>query len=246
VGTACGIALWVSLSAAEPQPRLTVDLGGGVGIEFVLIRPGSFSMGSEKGEEPVHTVTISKPFYLGKYEVTQEQWQALMGVNPSEFKGPKNPVESVSWEDCQAFVEKLNAKAGAGAFRLPTEAEWEYACRAGTSTEFCFGDAKAALGEYGWYKGNSESKTHPVGTRRPNAWGLYDMHGNVREWCQDGYGDYGADAATDPKGREGDTTRVHRGGAWEDDSGDCRAASRHGEAPGFVIDFGCRLVRTVP
>ena len=141
-------------------------------------------------------MTITKPFYLGKYEVTQEQWEAVMGSNPSHFKGPKNPVEQVSWDDCQQFLVKLNAKSGGqgSKFVLPTEAQWEYACRAGSTGKFCFGDDEKQLGEYAWYEANSGDKTHPVGEKKPNTFGLHDMHGNVWEWCQDWYGEYGAEA----------------------------------------------------
>ena len=148
-------------------------------------------MGSDKGnddEKPMHEVRISKPFYLGKYEVTQGQWQAVMGNNPSRFKGdPNRPVEQVAWEDVQAFMRKLNAIEGGTTYRLPTEAEWEYAARAGTTTAYSFGDDPRLLGEYAWYSENAKGKTHPVGQKKSNAWGLHDMHGNVWEWVQDWY-----------------------------------------------------------
>ena len=172
----------------SPPKELTVDLGKGIKLEMVLIPAGEFLMGSPDSdkeaypfEKPQHRVRITKPFYLGKYLVTQEQWEAVMGNNPSRFKGPKNPVEQVSWEDCQKFLGKLNAKVGSGAgkFQLPSEAQWEFACRAGSKMRYCFGDDEKQLGEYAWYDANSGDKTHPVGEKKPNAWGLYDMHGKA-------------------------------------------------------------------
>ena len=192
--------------AALPGPKksLAIDLGGGVTMEFVLILPGSFTMGSDKGqqsdEKPAHKVTLTKPFYLGKFEVTQEQWEKVMGSNPSNFKGPKLPVEQVSWNDCQSFLAKLQEKSNGQKFALPTEAQWEYACRAGSTGDYCFGDGDANLGEYAWYSSNAGNQTHPVGGKKPNAWGLYDMHGNVCEWCNDASGSYSSGAVSDPMG----------------------------------------------
>jgi formylglycine-generating enzyme required for sulfatase activity len=205
-------------SAAATPAELTLDLGGGVTMKMVLIRPGKFMMGSpdsEKGrgvhEGPQHEVTISKPFYMGVTEVTQEQYEAIMGKNPSGWKGATNPVENVSWDDVAQFCKKLSEKTRQ-AVRLPTEAEWEYACRAGTQTAFSFGDDPSALGDYAWWDGNSGKTTHPVGQKKPNAWGLYDMHGNVCEWCADWYGDYPNGAVQDPQGPASGTYRVLRGG----------------------------------
>jgi formylglycine-generating enzyme required for sulfatase activity len=212
------------------KDKITVDLGGGVSIEMVLIRPGSFTMGSEKGEDDekaVHKVTLTKPFYLGKFEVTQRQWQAVMGANPSQFKDPDNPVEMVSWEDCQAFLQKLSEKVPGVTFKLPTEAQWEYACRAGSDAAYSFGDDASRLGEYAWFLDNSASKAHPVGKKKPNAWGLYDMHGNVCEWCADWYeSSYGPDAATDPAGPASGEARVLRGESWVGIAAELRAARR--------------------
>jgi len=199
-----------------PGTVKVIDLGGGVTMEFVLIHPGSFMMGSDEGSSaiegvPVHKVTLTKPFYLGKYEVTQEQWEKIMGANPSYFQGPKNPVDSVTWNDCQSFVAKLNAKVPGRTFRLPTEAEWEYACRAGSTGAYCFREGEGSLAEYAWYGSAANNTTHPVGGKKPNAWGLYDMHGNVLEWCADWYADYPASAVTDPQGPISGSRRVHRG-----------------------------------
>ena len=165
------------------------------------IEPGTFLMGAADLGFTEHEVTISRGFYLGKYEITQGQWESVMGSNPSYFGGSNRPVEQVSWNDVQEFIGRLNEAAGEEVYRLPTEAEWEYACRAGTTTRWSFGDDEGQLGEYAWYTGNnSPYGTKEVGTKRPNPWGLYDMHGNVWEWCQDWYGSYTSDSQIDPAG----------------------------------------------
>ena len=225
--------------AAAAAPAKTYK--NSIGMEFVLIPAGTFQMGCEPPEAgkcephegPRHTVTISKPFYLGKYEVTQAEWQAVMGSNPSKFKGANRPVENVTWPDAQEFVKKLNAKEGHKRYRLPTEAEWEYAARAGSTTAYSFGDDAGQLGNYAWHKGNSGEETHPVGQKQPNAWGLHDMHGNVDEWVHDWYGEYeGAGAVTTPlrSGEEDatgpDSAHVIRGGSWFHDAGRCRSTYR--------------------
>ena len=220
-----------------PQENLTVDLGDGVTMDFVLIHPGSFTMGSDtsaaKNEKPAHKVTLTKPYYLGKYEVTQEQWEKLMGSNPSNFKGAKKPVEMVTWNDCQYFLAKLKEKLPGQSFRLPTEAEWEYACRAGSTGDYCYGDGEDSLAEYAWYSGYSGSMAHPVGAKKPNAWGLYDMHGNVWEWCADWVGDYPLGSLTDPTGPEKGSAWVFRGGSYGDAATACRSANRYGFGPAF-------------
>ena len=237
--------------ATEKPKEISFDLGRGVKMELVLIQPGSFMMGDDKGdaeEKPVHKVTISKPFYMGKFEVTQEQWQAVMGANPSHFKGAKNPVDRVSWEACQTFIKKLNEKFAASGvtFALPTEAQWEYACRAGSSTrDTAFGDSEAELAEYAWFEGNAGGKTHPVGQKKPNAWGLYDMHGNVWEWCADWYdGNYYKESpAIDPTGPTAVTSRVLRGGSWSDPAPYCRSSYRYCLPPWFCVHcYGVRVV----
>ena len=173
----------------------------------------------------------------------------MMGTNPSSFKRPQNPVQEVSWVDAVGFCRKLSAlpaeKAAAYEYRLPTEAEWEYACRAGTTTSYGFGDSASQLSEYGWFDDNSGSKTHPVGEKKPNAWGLHDMHGNVWEWCQDGYGAYPSGTATDPTGESSGTLRVVRGGGWYGDARFCRSADRDGDAPGLRTSYkGFRVLRS--
>jgi formylglycine-generating enzyme required for sulfatase activity/predicted DNA-binding WGR domain protein len=194
------------------------DLGNGIKLEMMLIPAGKFMMGSPESETSEydyatrHEVTLTKPFYLGKFAVTQEQWEGVMGDNPSETKGAKLPVTDVSWDDCQEFIKKLNGITK-GKYRLPTEAEWEYACRAGTSTAYSFGvnitpkDANSSESEIG--------KPVEVGSYKPNAFGLYDMHGNVWEWCEDWYGDYPKGAVIDPKGPATGEYRVLRGGSFE-------------------------------
>jgi formylglycine-generating enzyme required for sulfatase activity len=230
------------------EKELTADLGSGVKMELVWVPAGSFQMGSPDSEQdwavtqgakrewvepegPVDTVELDG-FWMGKYEVTQEQYEAVMGKNPSNFKGAKNPVEQVSWNDAADFCRKAS-QTGKG-FRLPTEAEWEYACRAGSRTRFCFGDLDGSLGDYAWYDGNSGKQTHPVGEKKPNAWGLYDMHGNAWEWCGDWYADrYGAGSAKNPTGPSSGSSRVRRGGGWGSSARDCRGAIRGGGVPDY-------------
>jgi len=218
-------------------------------MKMVLIRPGKFMMGQGSDQ---HEVAISKPFYMGVTEVTRAQYQAVMGTIPSFSKGPTNPVGGVSWNDTTEFCKKLSGKTRQ-TVRLPTEAEWEYACRAGTQTAFSFGDDPSALGDYAWHRGNSGGRSLPVGQKKPNAWGLYDMHGNVWEWCADWYGKYPSRAfwegpATDPSGPASGTARVLRGGSWlNDDTGAFRCAYRHDSAPAArIVDGGFRCARTLP
>ncbi|MBW2251168.1 MAG: formylglycine-generating enzyme family protein, partial [Deltaproteobacteria bacterium] len=163
-----------------------------IGMELVLILSGSFRMGGDKKleqaedhETPRHLVKISKAFFMGKYEATQAQWSEMMNNNPSEFKDDIRPVERVSWNDVQAFIQKLNTKEETNKYRLPTEAEWEYASRASLESSYGFDSNTNILSQYAWYRNNSADETHPVGQLKPNAWGLHDMHGNVHEWCQD-------------------------------------------------------------
>jgi formylglycine-generating enzyme required for sulfatase activity len=182
---------------------------------------------------PSHHVTISKPFFLGKFEVTQKQWESVMGINPSEFKGQNNPVENVSWDDAQIFIRRLNKMEGHGRYRLPTEAEWEYAARAGSTGAYSFGDDDRQLWRYAWYNANSSHSTHPVGQKKPNGWGLFDMHGNVLEWVNDRLdvagSSYSIDPVTDPVGQPSGSFRFTRGGNWTQDAGWCRSASRIGQ-----------------
>lgn len=246
-------------ASKSPPKEIAVDLGGGVKLEMLLIPAGGFLMGSPDSdkratpdETPQHWVRINKPFYMGKYPVTQEQWETVMGSNPSQLKGPKNPVEMISWDDCQAFLGKLNAKASGqgGRFALPTEAQWEYACRAGSTTKYYFGDDESQLGDYAWCNATSEGKTsHPVGLKKPNAWGLYDMQGNVWELCQDWYDDgyYVLSPADDPAGPAEGTDRVHRGGIWTNSPTGCRSAYRTYSPPQFRdCRQGMRIIRLLP
>jgi formylglycine-generating enzyme required for sulfatase activity len=231
-----------SLYASQPEVR------NSIGMEFVLIPAGEFLMGSNDGradERPVHKVGISQPFYLGRYTVTQAQWEAVMGNNPSCVKSdPNRPVDNISWEEVQKFIQWLNAREDGKSYRLPTEAEWEYAARAGSSTAYCFGNDESRLGEYAWYEANAGGQTHPVGQLRPNAWGLYDIHGNVWEWVQDWYEEYPAEAVTDPQGPSSGSDRVHRGGSWCNYARLCRSAHCDFDTPGFRYSYlGFRLLR---
>ena len=221
------------------------DLGKEVKLEMILIPAGKFMMGSpvsEKGrggDETQHEVVLTKSFYMGKYEVTQEQWEAVMRNNPSSRKGAKFPLTDISWEDCQNFIKKLNAKTDGG-YRLPTEAEWEYACRAGTSTAYYFGDSLTKNDA-----NYNTLSTKPVGNYKPNVFGLYDMHGNAREWCEDWYGDYPSGAATDPKGPAKGEDRVLRDGSFYLAASKARSSGRIGGSPTFRFsNNGFRLART--
>jgi formylglycine-generating enzyme required for sulfatase activity len=202
-------------------------------MEFVLIPAGEFMMGSDdwsSKELPMHEVTIDDAFYLGKYEVTQKQWIEIMSDNPSYFIGDNNPVETVSWNDVQEFVAKLNEMEGTNKYRLPSEAEWEYACRAGTTTYYSFGDDESELGEYAWYDVNSGGIPHPVGQKKPNPWGLYDMHGNINEWVQDKMHNTYENAPIDGSAWEEGSSPfvVSRGGAFFSAAEYCRSSYRGG------------------
>ncbi len=218
---------------------LTLDLGGGVKMELVLVPAGEFMMGSPKSEAsrrsdegPTHRVRMTRAFYMGKCEVAQAQYERVMGKKPSKFKGPTNPVEMVSWNDAVEFCSKLSQRTGRKA-RLPTEAEWEYACRAGTTTRFCSGDSDKAVGDYAWHSGNAGKKTRPVGGKRANAWGLHDMHGNVWEWCSDPYdsGYYRKSPPEDPRGPKKGRFYVLRGGSYSNSDKYCRSAHRYSGRP---------------
>jgi len=230
-----------------------------IGMKLVLIPAGEFLMGSvdsdedtDDAEKPQHRVRITKPFYLGAYEVTQGQYERVMGANPSTFEGTDRPAERVSWDDSQEFCRGLSdlpdEKAAGRVYRLPTEAEWEYACRAGTTTQYCFGDREELLGEYAWYD-DSESITHPAGKKKPNAWGLFDMHGNVWEWCADWHAAdyYEQSPVDDPHCSSGAPFRVIRGGSWLQDAEYCRSAARHGKIPLYRdVDVGFRVALVPP
>jgi formylglycine-generating enzyme required for sulfatase activity len=232
-----------------PGETRTVD-----GIEFQWCPPGTFTMGSPSNEEdrnpdePQHVVTISRGFWLGKYEVTQAQWEAVMDSNPSKFDGDDRPVELVSWNDAQEFIDALNdAKGVAAPYRLPTESEWEYACRAGTTARFYWGDDpfEDDIDDYAWYFDNNGLATNDVGAKLPNAWGLHDMSGNVYEWCHDRYGAYPAGPVTNPEGPAIGVYRVLRGGAWASNPANCRSAYRLYGTPDSQGDqIGFRLLLT--
>jgi formylglycine-generating enzyme required for sulfatase activity len=242
-----------------PQPDLSEPpsaekFSNSLDMHFVLIPAGTFMMGSgieqegDEDEQPQHQVTLSRPFYVQTTPVTQGQWHQVMGENPSFFRecGEDCPVENVSWDEVQEFIEKLNRMGGTDQYRLPTEAEWEYACRAGSTGSFCFGEDVAELGKYGWYEENSGKSTHPVGLLKANPWGLYDVHGNACEWCQDWYGQYPPGPVTDPQGPAVGEHRVLRGGSWDGDADDLRSAYRLRFSPGYRYNHvGFRVARNL-
>lgn len=219
----------VATKASYSNGTLTVN---GIKYNMVWVDGGTFRMGatSEQGseisdEKPVHSVTLSG-YYIGKTEVTQALWQAVMGSNPSYFEGDDLPVEQVSWDDCQEFIRKLNSLTGQN-FRLPTEAEWEFACRGGNNSRGYKYSGSNYIDNVAWYDGNSGDKTHPVATKSPNELGIYDMSGNVWEWCADWYGDYSSGRQTNPKGTYGGSHRVNRGGSWIRYARNCRSSFRY-------------------
>lgn len=236
-------------NAPITDPTLPDTITNSIGMKLKLIQPGTFRMGNpenepghEVDETPACEVTLTKPFYIGIYEVTQEQWHSVMGNNPSKFVSPHRPVEEVSWKDTQEFLKRLSEKEKAE-YRLPTEAEWEYACRAGSKTNYYWGDVWSD--EYGWCDRNSGGKSQEVGMKRPNAWGIFDMSGNVYEWCQDLYDKYPPTSKrVDPKGALNSEYRVLRGGGWFVQLQKCRSANRANRPPtdkrGYV---GFRVVR---
>ena len=252
--------LWFAACGSDSStgPKTPEDVAAS--MEFVWIEPGEFMMGSPASEigrdddETQHRVTLTKGFYLGKYEVTQGQWEEVMGTTPwigQEYvqANPNHPAVYVSWDDAQAFISKLNAAAGKQIYRLPTEAEWEYAARAGTTTRWSFGDDESQVVNYAWYYENTGNAgkdfAQPVGTKLPNPWGLYDMHGNVFEWCQDWYADNPASAQIDPEGPSTGSHRVMRGGAFFSLAQSVRSARRHIIFPGGRDSgVGFRLLRT--
>ena len=220
----------------------------GVSFEMVRVEGGTFRMGAtseqeddaDSDEKPVHSVTLSS-YYIGKTEVTQALWQAVMGSNPSNFKGADLPVECVSWDDCQEFIRKLNSMTGQN-FRLPTEAEWEFAARGGNKSLGYKYSGSNMLSNVAWFYDNSSSKTHPVGTKAPNELGIYDMSGNVWEWCSDYWGDYSSSSQYNPTGPNSGSLRVYRGGCWYYDARNCRVSYRSFSYPtSRSIFLGLRL-----
>ena len=248
--TATGFSSTPSLSSSSNT--ISIPVKNGITIDMVKVEAGTFMMGATSemqdpyyddwDEKPVHQVTLINDYYMGKYEVTQALWKTVMGSNPSIFKGNDLPVEQVSWNDCQEFVSKLNSMTGRK-FRLPTEAEWEYAARGGKKSRGYQYSGSSNISDVAWYDGNSGRKTRPVGTKQANELGLYDMTGNVWEWCQDGYGSYVSSSQTNPTGAVNRLYRVCRGGGWYSIARDCRLSKRYCVVPGSRDDsYGLRLV----
>ena len=237
------------LEVLPDEPELAKKFTNSIGMKFVLIQPGEFMMGSNEAnnEKPPHLVEITQPFYLGVYPVTQAEYQAVIGTNPSHFtKNARLPVEQVNWIDSLTFCEELNRltveRQRQAHYRLPTEAEWEYACRAGSTGKWCTGDDVSSLYDYAWLDKNSARRPHPVGEKKPNAWGLYDMHGNVWEWCADYYGNYSPAMLTDPQGPTTGSSRVGRGGSWTCGPVRSQSSYRSNNDPSNRYDFlGFRL-----
>ena len=240
----------LSSSSSSPSGNtITIPVKNGISIEMVKVEAGSFNMGATpemqapyEVEKPVHRVTLTNNYYIGKYEVTQALWKIVMGSNPSNFKGDNLPVENVSWNNCQKFISKLNKLTGKS-FRLPTEAEWEFAARRGNKSRGYLYSGSNAIGDVAWYEGNSSFMTHAVGTKQPNELGIYDMTGNVWEWCQDWYDSYSSSPQTNPTGAVSGSYRVDRGGSWNCLARSCRASCRDRCTPDYRNNScGLRLV----
>lgn len=270
---------WISGCGQKPEPKAAIQptaaapaaTAQGGGDKMASIPAGKFVRGDAHGEvdeQPAREIAISA-FLMDKTEVTQKSYEALMGKNPSKYKGADRPVEQVSWFDAIQYCNRRSTKEGlapcydvaagtcnfdATGYRLPTEAEWEYACRAGTKTKYAFGDDAARLGDVAWFKDNAGKMTHPVRQKTPNAWGLYDMCGNVAEWCQDYYADkyYAGSPVDNPQGPDAGENRVLRGGSWDLGADSCRSSARNSEVPVFGdVCFGAdwkgfRCVRKTP
>ena len=236
-------------SVSSGSNEISVPVKNGISIDMVKVEDGTFMMGATSemqnpydDEKPVHQVTLTNNYYMGKYEVTQSLWLAVMGSNPSKFKGDYLPVEMVSWDDCQEFIGKLNSMTGRK-FRLPTEAEWEYAARGGKKSRGYQYSGSSNISDVAWYDGNSGRKTRPVGTKQANELGIYDMSGNVYEWCQDWYGSYVSSPQTNPTGAVSGSRRVYRGGSWGSNARYCRSSFRHFDTPDNRSYYlGLRLV----
>ena len=243
-------------SVASGSNTISIPVKDGISIDMVKVEAGTFMMGAtsemkdsyddpDSDEKPVHQVTLTNDYYMGKYEVTQALWQAVMGSNPSNFKGDNLPVEEVSWNDCQEFISKLNSLTGRK-FRLPTEAEWEYAARGGKKSRSYQYSGSSNISDVAWYDGNSVNKTHPVGTKQANELGIYDMTGNVWEWCSDWYGFYSSSSQTNPTGADSGSSRVFRGGSWYGNARYCRLSFRDCTPPDCRgYNLGLRLALSV-
>ena len=245
--TTSGFSSTPSLSSGNNE--ISIPVKNGITIDMVKVEAGTFMMGATSemqnpygDEKPVHQVTLINDYYIGKYEVTQALWKTVMGSNSSKFKGDNLPVEQVSWNDCQEFIGKLNGLTGKK-FRLPTEAEWEYAARGGKKSRGYQYSGSSNISDVAWYDGNSGSKTHPVGTKQANELGLYDMTGNVWEWCQDWYYSYVSSSQTNPTGAVSGSSRVRRGGSWSSLAKYCRSSYRNfGTSDCRYYYLGLRLV----
>ena len=252
IGVIAVVGIIIGVNSMSQQIFSKTYTANGVSFDMMMVKAGTFTMGATSemkdpysNEKPTHQVTLTNDYYIGKTEVTQALWKAVMGNNPSYFKGDNLPVENVSWDDCQKFISKLNSLTGQN-FRLPTEAEWEFAARGGNNSNHYQYSGSNELGDVAWYDGNSGGKTHVVATKQPNELGLYDMSGNVSEYCSDRLGDYSSSSLTNPTGPNSGSLRVLRGGAWDGYARCCRSSYRGYDTPGGAPfsdgHLGLRLV----